>query len=157
MVRCAVRKSGDIVTKRLIRKENEGMVLSRIAQKVERVTVTLVPTSDERGYRNVPSTFSTTHRSYEWRRSENMSYMIVPKRISNKEIEVEMFVNPAKKGKLNAKVMQKLVQEFVAEKIESEWRGLRLGGISKASIAAPPEKMFIRGTIEEMLGTNLDQ
>ena len=132
------------------------MVLSRGPHKVERVTITLVPTADERSFRNVPSTFSTANRSYEWRRSEQMNYMIVPKRISSTEIQVDLFVNPPKKGKLQHKAVQKVVQKFVKEKIQSEWRGLKLAGISRPTAATPPHKSLVRGTIEEMLGTTLE-
>jgi hypothetical protein len=131
------------------------MVLSRGAQKVERVTITLVPTADERSFHNVPTTFSPTNRSYEWRHSSEISYMLVPKKISSSEILVDLFINPAKKGKLLARDLPKIVQSFVQKKIESEWRGLKLGGISRPTAAIPPQKAFVRGTIEEMLGADL--
>jgi hypothetical protein len=41
--------------------------------------------------------------------------------------------------------------------MHTEWRGLKLGGISRATAAQPPDKTFVRGTIEEILGANLDQ
>jgi hypothetical protein len=132
------------------------MVLSRGAQKVERVTITLVPTADERSFHNVPSTFSPTNRSYEWRHSADLSYMLVPKRISNSEILVDLFVNPVKKGKIVLRDMPKAIQSFVQKKIESEWKGLKLGGISRPTAAVPPQKTFVRGTIEEMLGAHLE-
>lgn len=131
------------------------MGLSRGAHKIERVTVTLVPTSDDRSFRHVPSTFSATNRTYGWRRAEQMDYMIVPVRISSNEIKVDLFVNTPKKGKLQSRNVQRVVQEFVKEKIESEWRGLKLAGISRPTVATPPQKSFVRGTIEEMLGSNL--
>jgi len=133
------------------------MVLSRGAQKVERVTITLVPTADERSFHNVPSTFSPTNRSYEWRHSSDMSYMLVPKKISSSEILVDLFVNPVKKGKIVIRDVPKLIHNFVQKKIDSEWRGLKLGGISRPTSAVPPQKTFMRGTIEEMLGANLEQ
>jgi hypothetical protein len=132
------------------------MVLSRGAHKVERVTITLVPTADERSFHNVPSTFSPTNRSYEWRHSADINYMLVPKKISSSEILVDLFVNPSKKGKAVLRDLPKLVLSFVQKKIESEWRGLKLGGISRPTAAVPPQKAFVRGTIEEMLGANLD-
>jgi hypothetical protein len=131
------------------------MVLSRGAQKVERVTITLVPTADERSFRNVPSTFSPTNRLYEWRHSAEINYMLVPKKISSSEILVDLFVNPAKKGKALSRDLSKLVHTFVQKKIESEWKGLKLGGISRPTSAVPPQKTFVRGTIEEMLGADL--
>jgi hypothetical protein len=133
------------------------MVLSRGAQKVERVTITLVPTADERSFRNVPSTFSPTNRSYEWRHSADISYMLVPKRISSSEIQVDLFVNPVKKGKIVLRDLPKVIQSFVQKKIESEWKGLKLGSISRPTAAVPPQKTFVRGTIEEMLGANLER
>ena len=132
------------------------MVLSRGAQKVERVTITLVPTADERSFHNVPSTFSTVNRSYEWRHSAELSYMLVPKKISSSEILVDLFVNPVKKGKIVLRDMPKVIQSFVQKKIESEWRGLKLGGISRPTAAVPLQKTFVRGTIEEMLGAHLE-
>jgi hypothetical protein len=132
------------------------MVLARGAQKVERFTITLVPTADERSFRNVPSTFSTSNRSYEWRHSADLSYMIVPKKISSSEILVDLFVNPVKKGKIVHGDVPKLIHSFVQKKIDSEWRGLKLGGISRPTSALPPQKAFLRGTIEEMLGARLE-
>jgi hypothetical protein len=133
------------------------MVLSRGAQKVERVTITLVPTADERSFHNVPSTFSRTNRSYEWRHSAEISYMLVPKRISGSEIQVELFVSPVKKGKIVMRDLPKVIHSFVQKKIESEWKGLKLGSISRPTAAVPPQKTFVRGTIEEMLGANLER
>jgi hypothetical protein len=133
------------------------MVLSRGAQKVERVTITLVPTADERSFHNVPSTFSRTNRSYEWRHSAEISYMLVPKRISSSEIQVELFVSPVKKGKIVMRDLPKVIHSFVQKKIESEWKGLKLGSISRPTAAVPPQKTFVRGTIEEMLGANLER
>jgi hypothetical protein len=133
------------------------MVLSRGAQKVERVTITLVPTADERSFHNVPSTFSRTNRSYEWRHSAEISYMLVPKRISSSEIQVELFVSPLKKGKIVMRDLPKVILSFVQKKIESEWKGLKLGSISRPTAAVPPQKTFVRGTIEEMLGANLER
>jgi hypothetical protein len=49
------------------------------------------------------------------------------------------------------------VQEFVNDKIQNEWRGLRLESISRPTMAAPPSNAIVRGTIEEILGTNLDR
>lgn len=133
------------------------MVLSRGAHKVDRVTITLVPTADERSFHNVPSTFSPTNRLYEWRQSADISYMLVPKKISSSEILVDLFVNPGKKGKAALRDLPKLVHTFVQKKIESEWKGLKLGGISRPSAAVPPQKVFVRGTIEEMLGADLER
>ena len=123
--------------------------------KTERVTITLLPTADDRSYRNVPTTFSAANRSYEWRQAEQISYMLVPRKISRSEILVDLFVAPPKKGKLPAKSLSRIVQTFVRGKIETEWRGLKVGSIGKLTAAAPPQKMFVRGTIEEMLGANL--
>jgi len=133
------------------------MASSHGASKTERVTITLLPTADERSFRNVPTTFSPANRSYEWRRAEHMSYMLVPRKISSSEIQVDLFVTPPKGGKLQAKNLPKVVQNFVRGKMESEWRGLKLGSIGKPSTAVPPQKSFIRGTIEEMLGANLKE
>jgi hypothetical protein len=125
--------------------------------KTERVTITLLPTADERSFKNVPTTFSAANRSYEWRRAEHMSYMLVPRKISSTEILVDLFVTPPKGGKLQARNLPRVVQEFVRGKMESEWRGLKLGGIGRPITAAPPQRAFVRGTIEEMLGTNLKE
>ena len=131
------------------------MVVSRGVHKFERVTITLIPTADERSFRHVPTTFSSTDRMYAWRHSEKLDYMIVPKKISNKEITIEMFVDPQVKGKPNAAQVQKMIQGFVNTKIQTEWMGLKLRGISRERAASPPEQMFRRGTIEEILGAQL--
>jgi hypothetical protein len=132
------------------------MVHTRAAHKFDRVTITLVPSADERILIQVPSTFNKTERIYGWRRSESMQYMIVPTRISNSEVKLDIFVHPLKGGKQQSKSIQKTVQEFVEGKIESEWQGMKLIGISRPTAATPPKKSFVRGTIEEMLGANLD-
>ena len=131
------------------------MVLSRNSHKVERVRVTFVPTTDETSYRNVPSTFSLTSRTYSWRRMHHVEYLIVPRKISNNEIVVEMFIE-AKKGKANTSALQKVVHDIVQSKIQTEWHGLKLAAISKTTSAIPPEQRFVRGTIEEILGARLD-
>jgi hypothetical protein len=133
------------------------MVLSRGPHKYERVTITLVPTADEGSFRHVPTTFSSSERTYSWRHFEKIDYMIVPTKISNKEIKIEMFVDPQMKGKTNAAQVQKMIQGFVNTKIQTEWMGLKLASISRASVAAPPEQMFRRGTIEEILGAQLEK
>ena len=133
------------------------MLSPRGGQKFGRVTVTLVPSSDERAYRSVPSTFNATDRSYRWRRAQSMSYMIVPKRVTSARIEVDVFVDSAKKGKAPAKDVQKVVQDLVKSMIETEWKGLRFGGIGRAGTAVPPQKSLVRGSIEDILGVALDK
>ena len=133
------------------------MLSTRGGQKFGRVTVTLVPTSDDRSFRSVPSTFSATDRSYRWRRAQSMSYMIVPKRVTSARIEVDVFVDAVKKGKTQAKEVQRVVQELVKSKIESEWKGLKFGAIGKAGSAVPPQKRLVRGSIEDILGVPLDR
>jgi hypothetical protein len=131
------------------------MSVSRESQKFERVTVSLVPTADERSFENVPTTFSALHRSYEWRRASQLRYMIVPKRISSQQIVIELFVERQGKGAHASKDVARAVESFVQHKIASEWKGLKLGAISRPSVAAPPQRAFVRGTIEEMIGTKL--
>ena len=132
------------------------MSLSRGTHKVECVRVTFVPTDDDQGFRNIPSTFSPSSRTYGWKRLHEMEYLIVPKKISSNQVVVEMFVE-AKKGKVTAAQAQKAVERFVNEKVGSEWQGLKLARISRVSSAVPPERRFVRGTIEEILGANLDR
>ena len=86
-----------------------------------------------------------------------MSYMIVPKRVTSARIEVDVFVDSAKKGKTQAKEVQKVVQELVKSKIESEWKGLKFGGIGRAGSAVPPKKALVRGSIEDILGGAFDR
>jgi len=131
------------------------MVVSRGEQKTERVTITLVPTSDERGFRHVPSTFSPANRRYGWRHFEAVDYMIVPRKISSNEVKVDMFVGSLKKKRMLGSDVQRFVQDFVKSKIHSEWQGLKLAGISRATVAAPPQQTVTRGTIEEILGADL--
>ena len=132
------------------------MVLSRGQHKYDRVTITFVPTADEQTFRHVPTTFSPTERTYAWRHFENLDYMIVPQKISSKEVKIEMFVDLQSKSRPSAAQMQKMIQGFVHAKIQTDWLGLKLAGISRASAAAPPDQMFRRGTIEEILGTQLE-
>jgi len=80
----------------------------------------------------------------------------MPKKISSNEIVVEVFIEK-KKGKLNSSDLQKTVQSLMDPKIHSEWQGLRLSGISRATSAVPPDKRFVRGTMEEILGAKLDR
>ena len=131
------------------------MSLSRGTHKVECVRITFVPTDDEQGFRNIPSTFSPASRTYGWKRMHELDYLIVPKKISSNQIVVEMFID-AKKGKVTAAQAHKAVEKFVHERVGSEWQGLKLARISRATSAVPPERRFVRGTIEEILGANLD-
>jgi hypothetical protein len=133
------------------------MLSSRGGQKFDRVTVTLVPTSDDRSFRSVPSTFSATDSSYRWRRAQSLSYMIVPRRVTSGRIEVDVFVDSVKKGSAQAKDVQKVVQDLVKSKIESEWKGLRFGRIGRAGSAVPPQKALVRGSIEDILGVAFDR
>ncbi len=131
------------------------MVLSRGMHKVERVTVTFTPDVNQKVFPIVPSTFSPLHRSYQWHRSDQLQYMIVPKRITNAEVQVDVFLNPVKRGKMAAKVVEKAVEGIVQEKMGVEWKGLRLVGIGRPTVAKPPQKTIVRGTIEEILGSVL--
>ena len=133
------------------------MLSNRGGQKFDRVTVTLVPTSDDRSFRSVPTTFSATDRSYQWRKADSMSYMIVPRRITSARIEVDVFVDSVKKGRTQSRDVQRTVQDFVKSKIESEWKGLKLGAVGRAGSAVPPQKALVRGSIEDILGVTFDR
>ena len=133
------------------------MPFGREPQRKERVTITLVPRSDERSMLMIPSTFNQIERTYSWRTSGALNYMLVPTKISSAEIKVDLFLDPLKRGKIQARNLQKTVQDFVNDKIETEWRGLKLESISRPTMAAPPSDAIVRGTIEEILGTNLDR
>ena len=124
--------------------------------KFERVTVTFVPTQSERGYRHVPTTFSTQDRTYQWRHAGHMGYMIVPLKIANDEIKVDIFIDRPAAERLRGAEGLKSIEDFVKGKIQSEWEGLKLAGISRVTSAEPPHKKIIRGTIEEIIGTILD-
>jgi hypothetical protein len=134
-----------------------AMPLTREPHRTERVTITLVPRADERSLLNIPSTFNQIERTYSWRTTGTLNYMLVPTKISSGEIKVDLFLDPLKKGKIQARNLQRTVQEFVNDKIQTEWRGLRLESISRPTMAAPPSNTIVRGTIEEILGTNLDR
>jgi hypothetical protein len=134
-----------------------AMPFAREPHRTERVTITLVPRTDERSLLNIPSTFNQIERTYSWRTTGTLNYMLVPTKISSGEIKVDLFLDPLKKGKILARNMQRTVQEFVNDKIQNEWRGLRLESISRPTMAAPPSNAIVRGTIEEILGTNLDR
>lgn len=125
---------------------------SRPPLKAERVTLTFTTTGDEKTVTNVPSTFSVSDRSYQWRRSEQMNYMIVPRKITNAEVQVDVFLNPQKKGKLGSKDVERVVRNLVSEKLDGEWKGLHLASIGRPIVAKPPQKIIVRGTIEEILG-----
>jgi len=133
------------------------MLSSRGGQKYDRVTVTLVPTSDDRSFRSVPTTYSAADRTYQWRKAEEMSYMIVPKRVTSARIEVDVFVDAVKKGRTQGREIQKTVQDFVKSKIDSEWKGLKLGAVGRAGSAVPPQKSVVRGSIEDILGVTFDR
>lgn len=133
------------------------MSFAREPHRTERVTITLVPRADERSLLNIPSTFNQIERTYSWRTTGTLNYMLVPTKISSGEIKVDLFLDPLKKGKIQARNLQRTVQEFVNDKIQTEWRGLRLESISRPTMAAPPSNTIVRGTIEEILGTNLDR
>lgn len=132
------------------------MIASRTPHKYERVTITFVPTADERSFRHIPTTFSSTERTYGWRHFEKLEYMIIPKKISNKEVKIDMFVDLQGRGKGSMAQTQKMIHNFVSTKIRTDWAGLRLAGISRASAASPPEQVYRRGTIEEILGAQLE-
>ncbi len=131
------------------------MSLSRSTPKVDRYTVTLVPTSDEKSFEHLPTTFSAVHRSYEWRRAAHMKYMIVPRKVSGREILVDFFVDHTAYAASSSRLALKSVEQFVQRKIASEWKGLKLAGVGKPIEAPAPSKVIVRGTIEEMLGTKL--
>ena len=123
--------------------------------KADRVTLTFTTTGDEKSVTNVPSTFSVSDRAYQWRRAEQLHYMIVPRKVTNNEVQVDLFLNPQKKGKLASKDVERIVRSIVTGKLESEWKGLRLAAIGRPIIAKPPQKIIVRGTIVEILGTVL--
>jgi hypothetical protein len=129
---------------------------TRGAQKFERVTITLVPTSEEGSFRHIPSTFSTTNRTYGWRHFQQVDYMIVPRKVASNEIRVDIFLGSTRKGKLAATTITRAVQNLVKSKLSSEWSGLKLSSISKPTTAAPPDQAFVRGTMEEILGAKLE-
>jgi hypothetical protein len=132
------------------------MAASRGALKVERVTVTLVPQGDVRGTLRVPSTYSSIQRMYHWRRAANLQYMIVPTRVSSKEVQVDFFINIAGLARAKVKELPKTLRGFVEEMLGTEWKGLRLGAIGKPSAALPPREAIVRGPIEDILGGNLE-
>jgi len=130
------------------------MVATRSLQKVERVTLTLHPEPLERLPMRVPTTFDANARTYGWKHSSRMNYMIVPRKISSSEIKVDLFITAPRGGRMASRDVQKLVQSFVQSKIASEWRGLVLGEISRPTAGVPPTKSIVRGTIEDMLGVS---
>lgn len=133
------------------------MTMSRESHKCERVTLTLVPRTDERTLLHIPSTFNKVERTYAWRTAGALNYMLVPTRISSNEIKVDLFVDPLRKGKSQLKNIQKAVQDLVHEKIQTEWRGMKLESISRATVAVPPTSTIVRGTIEEILGASFER
>ncbi len=127
-----------------------------LTQKVDRVTVTLVPTSEERSFRTIPSTFSPSNRTYGWKHHQSVDYMLVPRKVSHSEIKVDIFLDPTSKRKMSVSSLQKLVEDFVNAKIKKDWQGLKLGAISRLTAAEPPRKILQRSTIEEIMGTQLE-
>jgi hypothetical protein len=129
----------------------------RGTHRYDRVTVTLVPQTDEKHVLQIPTTFDSANRTYGWERSGGVEYMIVPTRITNTEVKVDIFLNPQKRGKLPVKDVGRVAENLVKGKIATQWKGLRLGGISKPMAAQPPQKIIRRGTIEEILGSTFEQ
>jgi hypothetical protein len=84
-----------------------------------------------------------------------MEYLIVPRRITNKEVKIDLFVGVSLKGKVSDAQLHRMIQGFVSEKIRTDWTGLKLVGIGRVSSAAPPDETYRRGTIEEILGARL--
>ena len=82
--------------------------------------------------------------------------MIVPRRITHSEIQVDVFLDPPTAKKKDEGSVRKIVQEFVIARIEHDWSGLKLGGIGRPTEAQPPNKTFRRSTIEEIMGASLD-
>ena len=130
------------------------MVASRTPQKVERVTVTLIPERDERQPLHVPSTFSREERSYTWKRAGTLEYMIVPTRVSRSEIRLDLFFMPARGAKRESADTARRVENFVRARIGGDWHGVKLGSIGRRVTVAAPRKTYVRGTIEEMLGVS---
>jgi hypothetical protein len=134
------------------------MMASRASQKCERLTVTFLPSADGPGFDRVPSTLNPVQQSYEWRKGEDVSYMIVPKRISHQAVEVDFFVTAGKKGmKLQPKIVHKAVLELVLGKIGKEWRGLKLASIGRPTLTSMPGRLVVRGSIEDILGVGLTE
>jgi hypothetical protein len=132
------------------------MTAARGASKVERVTVTLVPLGDARGTLRVPSTYSNLERTYHWRRAADLEYMIVPTRVSSKEVQVDFFINVKTLARQRTKDLQKTLRGFVEGMLDTEWRGLKLGTIGKPTAALPPRESIVRGTIEDILGGSIE-
>ncbi|HUI64120.1 MAG TPA: hypothetical protein VL126_04710 [Bacteroidota bacterium] len=128
------------------------MLPSHGAHKFDRVTVTLLSTEDDRSFRSVPSTFSLTNQTYQWKKGESVNYMIVPRRVTGAKIEIDVFLEAAKGGKLQKASLQKVVQDLLKGKIASEWKGLKLGAVGRAGSAVPPRRSLLRGSIEDILG-----
>jgi hypothetical protein len=135
--------------------EAETMTGARGAHKVERVTITLLPRGDERTLFHVPSTYNQIQRTYGWRRSESFEYMIVPTHVSSKEVRVDFFVNFRSSVRRDAKDIQKALRNFVESKVDSEWKGLKLGSIGRPTIGSPPREVLLRGAIEDILGSDI--
>ena len=127
-----------------------------LMQKVERVTVTLIPTSEEKSFRSIPSTFSPANRTYGWKHHQSIDYMLVPRKVSHSEIKIDIFVDPTSKRKMSLAGLQKLVEDFVNAKIKKDWQGLKLESIGRPTAAEPPHKMLRRSTIEEIMGVQLE-
>ena len=120
----------------------------------QRVTITLVPSGDDRSFRHIPSTFSPTNRTYGWRHVDQMDYMLVPVKIARGEIQVDIFLDKLKMEKGTS--VKELVENFVNAKLQSDWQGVKLSAISRPTEAEPPSRAYRRATIEEILGASLD-
>jgi hypothetical protein len=133
------------------------MTLSRPVAKYERVTVTLVPETTDRSLLQIPTTYNPLVRNYSWKSHDKMQYMLVPTRISNREIKIDVFVESKGRGRVGGKDIQVMVEHFVRSKIAHEWRGLRFGSVGKAMEAEPPSRAVVRGSIEEILGVQYEK
>jgi hypothetical protein len=82
--------------------------------------------------------------------------MIVPRKISSVRLEVDVFVNAGKKGKLHGKDVQKVVHDLFENRVAGDWKGLRLDTVGRPTAAVPPEKSLVRGSIEDILGVPME-
>ena len=133
------------------------MAVVRGPIKVERVTVTFHPRNDVRGTMRVPSTYDAIQHAYGWKRATEFEYMIVPTKVSGREVQVDFFINVQHLPRPQHQGIVRLLRSFLNERAETEWKGLEIGTIGRPSAAAPPRERLVRGSIEDILGLGLDR
>jgi hypothetical protein len=125
--------------------------------KVERVTVTFHPRGEPRGMMRVPSTYDASQHAYGWKHASEFEYMIVPTRVSGREVQVDFFINVQRLPRPQLHGLPRLLRSFLEARAETEWKGLEIHAIGRPAFAVPPRERMVRGSIEDILGIGVER